>query len=150
MKPSSSVFTNKVVVTSLSIFITIMPRHRLRRWASKSFLLSGCYMSNNDGYASLPSRSHDDVSNNSPSLFFCIACGFHALDYPGLQYHLEGSLMCYETIMGKKQRTATTVLSPRSLNQPSTLVLLVAMSNIASWTPVLQLSLLMNSSIHIH
>jgi hypothetical protein len=82
MKPSSSVLTNKVVVTSLSIFVTIMPRHRLHRGSSKSFLLSGHDMSNNDGSASLPSCSHDDVSNNSPSFFSVLPVDFMLLIIP--------------------------------------------------------------------
>jgi hypothetical protein len=55
------------------------------------------------------------------SLFDCIACGYHALDETGLQFHLDGSRFCFETIKGKKHRSSIapprTVLSPlRSWN----------------------------------
>jgi hypothetical protein len=44
-------------------------------------------------------------------LYVCIACGFNALDDPGLQFHLKGSRFCLESTTGKKQRTAPPVLS---------------------------------------
>jgi hypothetical protein len=76
-------------------------------------------MSYNNGGSKKQSRPQDKPAMNT-SLYFCIFCGFHALDYPGLQFHLWGSQICYEAITGKKQCTAHPVLSPCSLNQLST------------------------------
>ena len=42
-----------------------------------------------------------------------------SLDDPALQFHLEGSAFCFENITGKKQQTAPSILSPRSLNHLS-------------------------------
>ena len=60
----------------LPSFVTIMPGQRLRHGSSLGFLLSGRDTSYNDDYASLPSRSCDDVSNNSPSLFSVLSVDF--------------------------------------------------------------------------
>jgi hypothetical protein len=64
------------------------------------------------------SHCQDDESIKT-SFYVCIACGFHALDDPGLQFHLGGSRFCLESITGKKQCTALRVLSPQSHIYPS-------------------------------
>jgi hypothetical protein len=62
---------------------------------------------------------HQGDESIKTSFYVCIACGFHALDDPHLQFHFRGSRFCLESITGKKQHTALRVLSPQSHNYPS-------------------------------
>ncbi|MCK7501255.1 MAG: hypothetical protein MZW92_72430 [Comamonadaceae bacterium] len=104
----------------------IMPfrDHRFARGSTKGLLVTGGVRDMNAGGGKKDkrrkkdSRRQDDESIKT-SFYVCIACGFRALDDPGLQFHLEGSRFCLESITGKKQRTALRVLSPQSHNYPS-------------------------------
>ena len=91
--------------------------HCFARGSMKGLLVTGGMRDTNVG--GNKERRHPDDDSIKTSFYVCIACGFRALDDPGLQFHLEGSWFCLESIMGKKQHTALRVLSPHSNNYPS-------------------------------
>ena len=77
--------------TDHSCFLFVsMPRHRFGRGSVNAFLLSGGGdTGNSNGGVNKQSRPRDESIKTS--LYICIACGFQALDDPGLQFHLEGT-----------------------------------------------------------
>ena len=107
-----------LVVLALSLFVTMPRQQRFRRGSATAFLFTGADMCNSNGGASKQLCPLDEPTKTSP--YVCFACGFEALDDPALQFHLKGSAFCFENITGKKQRTAPSILSPRSLNHLST------------------------------
>jgi hypothetical protein len=106
-----------LLLLALSLFVTMPRQQRFRRGSANAFSLTGVDMRNRNGGASKQSHHLDESIKTSP--YVCFACGFEALDDPALQFHLEGSAFCFENITGKKQRTAPSILSPRSLNHLS-------------------------------
>jgi hypothetical protein len=71
------------------MFVT-MPWHHFACGSNEAFLLTGDIGNNNDD-----AKNQEESIKSSPYVY--IACGFHSLDDPGLQFELEDSHFCFET-----------------------------------------------------
>jgi hypothetical protein len=101
-------------MTGHSCLFVTMPWHHFACGShNKAFLLTGDIGNNNDS-----AKNQEESIISSP--YVCIACGFHSLDDPGLQFQLEESHFCFESLTGNEQCVAPLFLSPCSKNkQPS-------------------------------
>jgi hypothetical protein len=118
--------TMALIVFGFLLLSIIMPfrDHHFARDSTKELLVTGGECDTNAGGGKKDKRHkkdsrHQDDESIKTSFYVCIACGFRALDDPGLQFHLKERWFCLESITGKKQRTALHVLSPQSHNYPS-------------------------------